>query len=62
MEGLSPRVSTASFERITLAASIYNFPRNAFTIARIAFSLRRYQRHCPFFVASTSPALVRIPM
>ena len=42
--------------------SRYNFPLNAFTIPRIAFSLRRYQRHCPFLVASTNPAFVRIAM
>jgi len=42
--------------------SFYSFPRNVFTSWRIAFSLRRYQRHCPFLVASTSPALVRIAM
>ena len=38
----------------------YSFPFNPFTIPRIAFSLRRYQRHWPFLVASTSPAFVRI--
>ena len=43
-------------------AQLYNFPFNVFTIARIAFSFRRYHRHCPFFVASTSPAFVRMPM
>jgi hypothetical protein len=42
--------------------SRYNLPRKVLTTVRIAFSLRRYQRHCPFLVASTSPALVRIAM
>jgi hypothetical protein len=42
--------------------NLYNFPRNVFTTSRIAFSLRRYHRHCPFLVASTSPAFVRMAM
>lgn len=40
----------------------YNSPRNVFNIPRIAFSWRRYQRHCPFLVASTSPAFVKTAM
>jgi len=40
----------------------YNFPRNVLTTTRIALSLRRYHRHWPFLVASTSPALVKIAM
>ncbi len=40
----------------------YNPLRNVFTILRIAFSSRRYQRHCPFLVASTNPAFVKMPM
>ena len=41
-------------------AHSYSFPRKIFATPRIAFSLRRYHRHCPFLVASTSPALVKI--
>ena len=40
----------------------YSFPADVFTTPRITFSLRRYHRHCPFFVASTNPAFVRIAM
>ena len=40
--------------------SAYNFPRNALTTARMAFSFRRYHRHCPCLVASTNPAFVKI--
>jgi hypothetical protein len=40
----------------------YSFPRSIFTTCRIAFSFRRYHRHCPCLVASTRPALVRIDM
>ena len=39
---------------------IHSFPRNVFTTSRIAFSFRRYQRHCPCFVTSTNPALDRM--
>lgn len=47
-------------KRWDAAAVGYSFPFNPFTIPRIAFSLRRYQRHWPFLVASTKPAFVRI--
>jgi hypothetical protein len=40
----------------------YSFPRKVFTIPRSAFSFRRYQRHCPSLVASTSPAFVKTAM
>ena len=38
----------------------YSFPRNILTTCRSAFSFRRYHRHCPCLLASTSPALVKI--
>lgn len=40
----------------------YNFPRRLLTTLRIAFSSRRYHRHCPCFAASTKPALVKMPI
>ena len=40
----------------------YSSPRNRFTTPRIAFSLRRYHRHWPFLLASTSPAFVKMLM
>ena len=44
------------------ALSRQSCARKPFTSRRRAFSLRRYQRHCPCFTASTNPAFVRIAM
>ena len=57
--GLHP-TEDRRYQKVPLPGVPYNFPRKFFTTCRIAFSFRRYQRHCPCLVASTNPAFVRI--
>ncbi len=58
----SGEMGTGYAVKVDTPTSFYSFPRNIFTTCRIAFSFRRYHRHCPCLLASTKPAFVRIDM